>query len=105
MWIYYVNLFSVFLYGIIYICFKNKKIRKGIIFIFNIQLVCLTGLRKYTVGVDTKQYYYWFRYLIGNNISKFWNQSINKGAYLYKLLNYVIWKLGGSLRGDQQQLS
>lgn len=98
MWIYYANLLSIFLYGIIYTWVKDKRLRKGLIFVFAAQLVCLTGFRKYTVGVDTKQYYYWFRYLTANNIDKFWRQSSDKGAYIYKLLNYVVWKLGGSFQ-------
>lgn len=98
MWIYYINLFSIFLYGILYSFMKNKTLKKTIIFIFTIQLVCLTGFRKYTVGVDTIQYYRWFGYLTNCNTNRFWEQSADKGAYIYKLLNYMIWKLGGSFQ-------
>ncbi|MBS6677516.1 MAG: EpsG family protein [Clostridiales bacterium] len=96
--IYYMNLLSVFLYGFLYELHRTRRSKKLICILITIQLILLTGLRKYTVGIDTPQYYSLFSTLNLHGVEAFWSRSQDKFMIVYKAVNYLIWKCGGSFQ-------
>ena len=96
--IYYLNLFSVFIYGFFYEIHRTRQTRKAICILITVQLILITGLRKYTVGVDTPQYYSLFNTLNRFGTDIFWNRSRDKFMLIYKAVNYFVWKCGGSFQ-------
>ena len=98
MLVFYINFFTMFLYGFLYLLKPIKKVKLIITILISAQLILLLGMRKYDINGDTFNYYYYsFRYLEMGDFSSFWGKTFSiSGNYIYKVFNLIVWRLGGN---------
>ena len=96
--IYWINLISPFIYGLLINTLVKKKnnAKKIILIVFSIQVTLIVGTRTITTGADTFNYYQIFSYL-QQNPNDFLHTSnvlVNNVEILYRLVCVVCGKVG-----------
>lgn len=96
---YIVNLASIFLwYIILYVTVKKKNRRKFIFLVICfLQLTVISALRDVSIGTDTKEYELWFRIFKNQTLFEL-IQRYGMRDIGYKLINRIIYLLGGNYR-------
>jgi len=93
--IFIINYISILIYGFFYLLKPTQKCKIIITFIITIQLIFLLGFRKYNINTDTLNYYFLYSKLELGDYSSFWGDGFSfSNEYVYKLLNFLAWKLG-----------
>lgn len=92
MYIYVVNLISIFFYSWFYNFTKRKyNLKKYLVSLMSAQLVLILALRDNTVGVDVDSYFGFFTKMVPNfSIQDFFNHRFEFGyKFLNKILSYI----------------
>lgn len=96
--IYYIYFLSILGYMFIDIAFRRYRPKKFLMILMTIQFVLLVGFRDVSVGTDTINYFEIFNYLETENFSAFWQGTTEKHTYVFRFINFIVWKLGGSFQ-------